>query len=367
MLLDKSCALLTLGLLYTTADAAPTTPPQLPLCMIGDSITWADYGDYWRADLLEEIPTLAFVGTHSARLGYSHAGEGGNGTQRVLNRMDAIPDCANYSLLIGTNDNNQKNPEAIETHAAATAGRILQIVQGLLAKPSCRKVFVCSVLPCQTDNPLRSQTNLATNRHLQPLLADLGDPRTVYVDLATPVLATPNWEPLIRLHPTQDGYRLIAHHHAQAMARAFGLTLPTPPPVPQPGAGVRVTNLWSGDSTTIPVIAGWYTISFDLLNVTSEAPTITVGGADPAIEQPMTKQFKLDPTKAGTRVSVELYTLAEGYGYKRGKLGLQCDGCEISQVLWEKKRPSGQPSSYGQGTYLDTVSPILPGELVAVP
>lgn len=65
------------------AHAQATTPPQVPLCMIGDSITWAGDGDYWRQYLVEQMPTLAFVGTHSAVLGYSHAGEGGNSTVQV--------------------------------------------------------------------------------------------------------------------------------------------------------------------------------------------------------------------------------------------------------------------------------------------
>jgi hypothetical protein len=53
---------------------AATSPQQIPICMIGDSITWAGKGDYWRKYLLELLPRLAFVGTHSAVLGYSHAG-----------------------------------------------------------------------------------------------------------------------------------------------------------------------------------------------------------------------------------------------------------------------------------------------------
>jgi hypothetical protein len=64
---------------------------QIPLCMIGDSITWAGKGDHWRKELLKRMPNLAFIGTHSAVFGYSHAGEGGDSTGRVLRRIKNIP------------------------------------------------------------------------------------------------------------------------------------------------------------------------------------------------------------------------------------------------------------------------------------
>ena len=113
------------------AAQAPTEPPQIPLCMVGDSITWAGDGDLWRAYLLEEIPALAFVGTHSARLGYSHAGEGGNSTSQVLARLEDIPDCPNYHLMIGINDSAAaQSAEQVDEVAAGTAGRIIEIVSG---------------------------------------------------------------------------------------------------------------------------------------------------------------------------------------------------------------------------------------------
>ena len=101
-----------------------TKPPQIPLCMIGDSITWAQEGDCWRKDLLEHLPNLAFVGTHTAKFGYSHAAEGGNGTPSVLSRLNDIPDCPYYHLLIGTNDNNLKDESKIPEHSQGTADRI---------------------------------------------------------------------------------------------------------------------------------------------------------------------------------------------------------------------------------------------------
>lgn len=36
-------------------DGTATKPEQIPICMIGDSITWAQLGDNWRKLLLEHI------------------------------------------------------------------------------------------------------------------------------------------------------------------------------------------------------------------------------------------------------------------------------------------------------------------------
>ena len=85
---------------FTYPEAS--APAQIPICMIGDSITWAGNGDYWRKYMIERIPSLAFIGTHTAVLGYSHAGEGGNSTEAVLKRMKDIPDCPYYSAPITT-------------------------------------------------------------------------------------------------------------------------------------------------------------------------------------------------------------------------------------------------------------------------
>ena len=80
---------------------------QAVLCMIGDSVTWAQAGDHFRDEMLKLMPVLAFSGTHTGRLGYSHAGEGGDSTRRVLQRLadpERIPEAPYYHLLIGVND-----------------------------------------------------------------------------------------------------------------------------------------------------------------------------------------------------------------------------------------------------------------------
>ena len=44
-------------------EAAALVGRQIPLCMVGDSITWAQDGDAWRRALVARVPSLAFAGT----------------------------------------------------------------------------------------------------------------------------------------------------------------------------------------------------------------------------------------------------------------------------------------------------------------
>ena len=49
------------SMLVTAGEAKIVKPAdvagkQIEWCMVGDSITWAGYGDYFRKYLLEEIP-----------------------------------------------------------------------------------------------------------------------------------------------------------------------------------------------------------------------------------------------------------------------------------------------------------------------
>ncbi len=343
-------------------------PPQIPLCMIGDSITWAGQGDWWRRHLIEHIPTLAFVGTHSARFGYSHAGEGGDSTGRVLARMDDIPDCANYHLMIGINDSSAaKSAGQVDAVAEGTAGRIVEIVEGLLAKPSCERVFLASILPAYTDNPFRDAAGSRTNELLRAEREGgaLDDERIVWVEYEQPIRAMDGWEPLMKLHPTPDGYAIVATITANAIREQFGLPEEIATPEPLPGCGVRVVNLWDAETerTTQPIIAGWYTLSFDVEQIAGDAPTVTLMSAED-VEEPLNREFDLPADCVGKRLSFELYTGAERYGYTRSVLGLKVDGATIARVLLEKKRPGSEPSIRGEGSYIDATTPPAPGELI---
>lgn len=358
------------GFAASSEKGMASTPPQIPLCMIGDSITWADHGDTWRQFLLEQIPTLAFVGTHTAKLGYSHAGEGGNSTAKVLARIDAIPDCRYYHLHIGTNDNNTKDPARVERAAAGTAERIIAIVNALLKKPSVEKVFLASVFPCHTDNPLRDQTNARTNVFLRERLATAFPPgKVVWVEYEKPIRETENWEPLIRLHPTPEGYRLVARILADALRETLNLPAALSAPRPRSGAGVRVVNLWRGGSdgqTIEPVIAGWYTLSFDVVSADPAGGTVTIRNTT-EVDKRLRHATTIKPADAGKRIAINFFTGYEGYGYARTPLSLDVQGCRIDRILLEKQRPSGKASRYGVGSYLDTESPFSAGELLELP
>ena len=342
---------------YTPA----TSPPQIPICMIGDSITWASKGDYWRKYLLELFPRLAFVGTHSAVLGYSHAGEGGNNTAKVLRRMKAIPDCPYYSLLIGTNDTGVKDKAKLQQCAKRTAKNIQKIVLELLKKKDVKKVFLCSILPCRTSNPLRDSTNSATNIILRKEFDTVfPKDKVVWIEFEKPIRAIKNWGPKIKLHPTLEGYKIIAKIHADKIAKTLGVQDISAKAVAKPKTGVRVNNLFNGkiNSTKNSVIAGWYTLSFDIEDISGKA-SVTLSGGDT-----FKKVFKVNTSDKGKRLSFNFFTTYEGYGYNRSIMKINSNGCKIGKVLLEKRRPSGKASIYGKGIYIDSKSKTFPGELI---
>jgi lysophospholipase L1-like esterase len=341
-----------------------TEPPQVPLCMIGDSITWAGEGDYWRLYLLEHLPNLAFVGTHSAVLGYSHAGEGGNSTHAVLARLADIPDCPNYHVLIGTNDGSSADEARQQELAQACADRIVKIVQGLLAKPSVQRVFLGSILPCQTNKPERDATNGRVNSILRPQIATLfPDGKVVWIEYEQPIRAIENWGPMILLHPTKPGYEVVARIMAEAIRAELKVPDEIASPAVQPGAGVRVVNLWEGETTTQPIIAGWYTMSFDVKTVGPNGGSIALTGAGEG-DKRMKLSFAIPADSAGQRLTWNFMTGYAGYGYTTGPLTMSLTGGTLERIVLERKRPSGLASPYGTGCYLDSTSPIKPGELV---
>jgi GDSL-like Lipase/Acylhydrolase family len=329
---------------------------QIPLCMIGDSITWAEYGDHWRKELLKHLPNLAFVGSHTACFGYSHAGEGGNNTGQVLARMDEIPDCPYYSLLIGTNNNNVQERENVIPNAQTTAQDIIEIVSKLLAKESVKKVFLSSLMPCYTDNPLRDLCNHETSKILRAKFREVFPvDKVVWVEYEEPVRKVSNWEKIILLHPTPEGYAVIAEITAKAIVE----TLKIEPLNEVENTGVRVVNLMETDVSDCRIIPGWYTLSF---KADGENPTVKLRGQDQSLETP----FNMDiPVKAGVkRTCVSFFTEAAGYGYTPDHLVLEVKNCTVSEVLLEKMRPSRQASIYNNKIYIDTVSPFSIGELL---
>jgi hypothetical protein len=345
---------------FTYSDA--TEPVQIPLCMIGDSITWAEKGDYWRKYLLEKISRLAFVGTHSALFGYSHAGEGGNDTKAVLKRFNMIPDCPYYSLLIGTNDTGVKDASISQQRAVETAERIQKIVMKLLKKPGVKKVFLCSILPCFTINPLRDKTNSLTNDILREKMKTVfPKDKVIWVEFEEPIRAIKGWEPKIELHPTIEGYKIIAKIHADKIAKELILIEISKTVESKNGTGVRVRNLWDSKvgTTVIPIIAGWYTISFDVKKVLGNNPELKITGI---LSNSLSQSFKISASEVGKRMTIN--TSYQGANYCCSKLKLEPVNCEVDKILFEKSRPSQKASIYGKGIYMDLVNNPSPGELI---
>ncbi|OGV36575.1 MAG: hypothetical protein A2020_10250 [Lentisphaerae bacterium GWF2_45_14] len=343
-----------------------STPSQIPLCMIGDSITWAGEGDCWRKYLLENFPSFAFIGTHSAKFGYSHAGEGGNNTRKVLARMTEIPDCPYYSLLIGTNDTGIRDESKIEEKASETAVSIKEIVSKLLDKKGVRKVFLCSILPCFTDNPLRDRTNSAVNKILRSDFEKGLFPadKVMWIEFENPIRKIPGWEKLILLHPTPEGYKIIAKIHADAIMNAIGITDKSPA-IPHKNTGVRIYNLWDKtlNFTKSPIIPGWYTVSFDLKEHSGSNASLRICGPE-NLKDRLDKTFKIKKQNLGKRVTIDIFTGYEGYGYAVSELYINPSNCVIDNILFEKRRPSGLASTYGEGVYFDSATRPVPGELV---
>lgn len=359
---------------------------QIRLCMIGDSITWSGEGDYWRKWLVGDVPTLAFVGTHTARLGYSHAGEGGDSTRGVLRRIDdasRIPDCPYYHVLIGINDSSAaKRAEDVCSVASNTVASILKIVEGLLARPSTRKVFLASILPgaFRGPNPFRDAAGSAANVMLRARLKERfaadGENSALDPQTSSRKVVWVEYEKILRgeletwkrpeylkdgLHPAKKGYKILADIFApillrEAMPDARSGTGPW---------GVQVENLWDeANGMSRPLIPGWYVLSFAPQGVAEGASLrvrLYTQAEDP--KRVFDKTYTL-PVVPDRRCEVEFMTGYERYGYTERPFRLEVTGGAVKDVQIEKMRPSRKASRYGTGTFVDSSSPICAGELL---
>lgn len=344
-----------------------SNPQQIQLCMVGDSITWAEYGDYWRKYMLEHLPRLAFVGNHTGLLGYSHEGEGGNNTTMVLERISRIPACHYYHLHIGTNDNSLSGDEwtgeRLEKHIAEVAARIFRIVELLLLKPAAQKVFLGTIMPCHTDNPRRDAVNSCVNAILRiAFRTKFPEGRVVLIDYENAIRPDPGWEPLMRLHPTRQGYKMVAAITVEAIIEALGINDPQTVPVPRPGSGVKLINLWDQQNgrTRDKIIAGWYTFSFDAEQCSPVPPRIRLCGDSTQVKFHFDQNFY--PLLYHDRWYFNFFTGYEGYEYNMNILQAESSGGPLQRILLEKNRPAARPSVFGEGTYADRDDHFVIGE-----
>ena len=353
----------------TPQEVEKNAQQQLTLCMIGDSVTWAEDGDHFRGELLKLIPELTFAGTHTAVLGYSHAGEGGDSSYRVLKRLNdkkRIPDSPYYHLLIGVNDASAaKTDDKSDAVAAATVQRIEKIVNGLLKRPGTRKVFLASILPSpfgkKGESTVRERTGSVINRQLRDNFQKLfPNGNVVWIEYEKPLRANlDEWKKRKNLkgaHPTAIGYRWLAAIAAPVLKKHMQSS-----PAPGKGkAGIQVTNLWDDKSgATSPLIPGWYTLSMELDNCSKVKFTLY------SVTDKPKSQFKKSYTlsgKPGRRVIVNFMTGYQNYGYTLAPFKLDIADGKVKNIMIEKTRPLRKASCYGKGVFIDTASPIAPGE-----
>lgn len=346
---------------------------QIPLCMIGDSITWAQEGDYWRKWLVRRLPSVAFVGTHAARFGYSHAGEGGNSTVGVLKRIDdrsRVPDCPYYHLMIGINDSSAAKCAAdVSRVASSTVASIWKIVDRLLARPCTRKVFLASILPGKFEtNPFRDDAGSAANVILRrELRTRYPADRVVWVEYELPLRANlAAWKAadcLSGAHPLKKGYRIIADMLADVLEREVKVPAKA---TAAANYGVEVENRWDdGAGLSRPLIPGWYVLSFDPVTARGKLKVRLHTETDrPKSTYDKTVELLARP---GRRCELEFMTGYEGYGYTERPFHLEVTDeaghpVAVKDVQIEKMRPSRKASRYGSGTIVDTDSPICAGE-----
>ena len=342
---------------------------QLTLCMIGDSVTWAQAGDYFRKELLLLIPDLAFEGTHTAALGYSHAGEGGNSSYGVLKRLNdknSIPDAPYYHLLIGVNDASAAKVDSKSPAVAAAAvERIARIVNGLLARPTTRKVFLGSILPSpfgkNGESTVRERTGSLINAMLRKDFKKLfPNGNVIWIEYEKPLRQElASWkkrENLIGAHPTAKGYKWIAGIAAPVMKKAMKAEK-----LAGKGAvGVKVVNLWQKQqAASLPLIPGWYTLSMEP-EKTGEI-TFTLYSVTDKVKAQFRKSYTVN-AQAGKRITVNFMTGYQNYGYTLAPFKLEFKNGSAKNIMIEKTRPLKKASRYGEGTFVDSVSPVAPGE-----
>ncbi len=344
---------------------------QKELCMVGDSVTWAEDGDWFRRHLLTLMPELAFLGTHTAVLGYAHAGEGGDATWDILKRVAdprRIPDAPYYHLLAGINDCGGANcPDQVEEVAAATMGRIVTLVHALLDRPGTRKVFLASILPGPFDPASWESTprDLAGSRTNALLRRDFTmhfpDGRVVWVEYEKPLRKMGrkwrNAKTIRGAHPTAQGYRCLAELAAPALRREM---VPTPVAGQGGRVAVEVENLWQKpENASLPLLPGWYVLSF-AVDGAEQADFTLFSTGDPA--KGRFERHCVLPVSPGCRVELEFMTGYEGYGYTRAAFRLHLAAGMARDIQIEKMRPSRRASRFGEGRFTDAESPVSAGE-----
>ena len=251
--------------------------------------------------------------------------------------------------------------------AKSVSERICRSIDQLLKRRATRKIFVGTILPGpfpKNDNgqTLRDRTGSKTNEYLRAKIPELyKDGRVVLIEYEHSLrqMGT-EWRKLMHgAHPVKAGYKILADMAIPVFQKEM---LPLTKTNAQK-CGVKVVNLWDrNEQKSGKLIAGWYILSFETVRNDGNLE-VSLKGA-PGLRFNWSKSFKADRAKPGQRVEFEFMTGYEGYGYSRTPATIEVTGGEIKNIMLEKMRPSRKASIYGEGSFIDTVSPIYYGEIL---
>jgi len=178
----------------------PNSKTSPTLNTVGDSITWWQYGEYFRCLLADNGLPYNFVGSRTDIFGYGHDGEGGNNTRDVLNRIQAIPPSSYYFILIGTNDRFSTDE---------TVSNIMKIAALLRDKQNDSIVLISTLLPRKDEFNARVE---GVNEKLKNAFKHCKDCQGLKLIDTNVVLAQKDWQSLSAdgLHPNKEGYKFLA-------------------------------------------------------------------------------------------------------------------------------------------------------------
>lgn len=173
---------------------------NIEISTVGDSITWSGEGEALRIKMAVSNTNLKFVGSRTDTYGYGHEGEGGNNSQKVIDRIPSIKPSDNYFVLIGTND--RISPEQ-------TLSNIKKIAAGLLTKKINTTVYFLTLLP---RNDIYDEKNKTINDLLRTWITTEKNTQIKLLDIEPDFRNIVNWQKLIpdNVHPSAAGYDQLA-------------------------------------------------------------------------------------------------------------------------------------------------------------
>lgn len=193
---------------------------SISVCTIGDSQTWFQNAAQLRKKMNQYDEYLIFKGSKCDIFGYPHEGEGGNNSSQLLSRIQNIPKADYYTLLIGTND--EQNP--IED----TRTNIIAIISYISSKYPKSKILYLSPVP--TTQTERDVFNVALYAMIHKIL--LEDPQRyqnlLFIDLYGKMRENPQWmdEYLTEdgLHQSKHGIEFMAETLVDAIEKDYNIS-----------------------------------------------------------------------------------------------------------------------------------------------